>query len=433
MKTEQNQLLEEAVCYFKQRRIYEKIFRMMKQKYESLGHLGGTVVLTKLTKEEKADLSGFMQKDYTENKTISISVSSFEKAMRKSKFETLSLEQILTSYFREPLIGNKEKDRKEQEEKEQFFSEILSTCRESKGTLWLQKILRKERRGYELLMQHYRENRESLKAVLFSVLKAMDNLPVHLNREKKYAIPVFAAKITGDPHFFDAGTLAEKLMVLYLENLFLDQDLWNTEMIEKKTQLFFRAGLLKDDLSNDTLVHGIRAWKSEEELHMGIEGFFREKEPMRLTLRTLANVTCVKAREGKVYVVENPAVFSDLVERYPEKTIICSNGQPRLSTLLLMDLLAKSHEFYYAGDFDPEGLLIAQRLKERYQSKLKLWNYETKWYLQYMSNQTLSDMRLNKLKNLYLDELQEMKGAMLEQKKATYQEAMLEQLKNIGN
>ena len=46
------------------------------------------------------------------------------------------------------------------------------------------------------------------------------------------------------------------------------------------------------------------------------------------------------------------------------------NGQPRLSSLLLLDLFAKAKmEVWYAGDFDPEGLLIAQKLKQYYQGE----------------------------------------------------------------
>ena len=56
-------------------------------------------------------------------------------------------------------------------------------------------------------------------------------------------------------------------------------------------------------------------------------------------------------------------------------------------------LYQEEHEFYYAGDFDPEGLLIAQRLK--------------------------------KLERVRFSELQEIKELMLREKKAAYQEAMM--------
>ena len=59
------------------------------------------------------------------------------------------------------------------------------------------------------------------------------------------------------------------------------------EKYEKKTRLFYQAGLLRDELSNDILVYGIHGILPDGKIHMGIEGFWQEKEPMRLTLHTV--------------------------------------------------------------------------------------------------------------------------------------------------
>lgn len=74
----------------------------------------------------------------------------------------------------------------------------------------------------------------------------------------------------------------------------------------------------------------------------------------------------------QIYLLENPAVFSIFIKKYPKCAAVCVNGQPQLSTLVLLDFLQENYTFYYQGDFDPEGLLIAQRLKERYGEKLSL-------------------------------------------------------------
>ena len=88
-------------------------------------------------------------------------------------------------------------------------------------------------------------------------------------------------------------------------------------------------------------------------------------------------------------------------------------------------MLKEHHTFHYAGDFDPEGLLIAQNLKERYGSKLTLWNYQVEWYEKYLSDTVLEDFRLKKLEKIYLEELQEIKQCMQKEKRAAYQERML--------
>ena len=84
--------------------------------------------------------------------------------------------------------------------------------------------------------------------------------------------------------------------------------------------------------------------------------------------------------------------------------------------------------FYYAGDFDPEGLLIAQRLKQRYGRKLELWNYRVDWYEEYLSEVELNDMRIRKLEQIEMKELEELKKAMCRERRAVYQEAMMEKL-----
>ena len=89
-------------------------------------------------------------------------------------------------------------------------------------------------------------------------------------------------------------------------------------------------------------------------------------------------------------------MFSVLTSRNPACAAVCVSGQPRLATLLLLDFLKENHRFWYAGDFDPEGLLIAQRLKERYGEALDFWKYEVQWYEQYLSSVRLSESRIKK-------------------------------------
>lgn len=119
-------------------------------------------------------------------------------------------------------------------------------------------------------------------------------------------------------------------------------------------------------------------------------------------------------------------MFSVLTSRNPACAAVCVSGQPRLATLLLLDFLKENHRFWYAGDFDPEGLLIAQRLKERYGEALDFWKYEVQWYEQYLSSVRLSESRIKKLEHVYMQELQGIKEGIQKRKRAAYQEAMLQ-------
>ena len=98
-----------------------------------------------------------------------------------------------------------------------------------------------------------------------------------------------------------------------------------------------------------------------------------------------------------------------------------------------MDLFSEDTIFYYAGDYDPEGFQIAERLRERYGNRVKFWNYSKENYKKYLSNVKISDSRLSILSNIQSVELQDIKKTMQEEKKATYQENMLESYQVLEN
>ena len=106
MKAEDKQkLMQECLQYFRERPVYEKLFRKMRGKYESLGHIGGKVVLTGLSLQDKSQLGGFLQKDYAENRSVTISAEAFEICLSKSRFSDISLEELLNAYFGKKLTA----------------------------------------------------------------------------------------------------------------------------------------------------------------------------------------------------------------------------------------------------------------------------------------------------------------------------------------
>ena len=394
-------LLEECIAYFRGRQVYERLFEAVWEKYRSLGHLGGSVTLTGLTEEDAGQLGGFLQKNYAGKRIVTISASALTHALADSRFAALTWEEILQAYFGRPLVS---KSRQKQRE-----------------------CLRTQDEGRVLLMKNYRENPRGLGCVLRKVLDAIPKLPF-LQREgqPKELVAVFAARTTMDPHFFDAGTLGEQLLMAFLRYELPEAAAHGSQSAEEKAALLYRAGLLKDALSNDVMVYGIRALTLDGRCHEGIEGFTARHEPMKLTLMTLGNLKKVLTSGCKiVYIVENPAVFSTLIGAWQDEVIVCGNGQMRLAALVLLDLFDCETHFFYAGDFDPEGLVIAQRLHQRYEGRVHMWNYRRSYYDRYKSDVKLSEKRLKKLGKIELPELAEIREALLSDRRAAYQEAML--------
>ena len=104
--------------------------------------------------------------------------------------------------------------------------------------------------------------------------------------------------------------------------------------------------------------------------------------------------------------------------------LLALHGQLKAASWALLDKLAAGGaKFLYGGDFDPEGLSIANRLLQKY-SGASLWHMTLAEYDE--ASQSLPEERLKKLpENLHLA-LQPLAEAMQRKKKILYQESLIE-------
>ena len=424
--------INEAVEYFKKKPVYEKLFNEFKKKYESHGKIGGIAVLTGLSTGDKEDISGFLMKDFTSEEEVRVSAKLFEKALLKSRFSSLTTLDILTRYFGIKLRTNKEKSEEDVGKRVEYLAELTGYTDKAYIKEWLTGVFCTGADGAVVIARSYNADKSELKIILQKLIKAIPMLPYFQGGKKKELLAVFAAQAAGNPHFFDDNTLAGNLLTAFLRDYFrfgYEDDLSEAE---NRSNVLFKAGLIKDTLSNDVIAYGIRGRCVDGSLHQGMEGFLHQKEPVKLSLLTLANLeeTFTNSVDRRIYIVENPAVFSILTSRFPEKAFICSYGQIRRAVFMLLDLFNKNTVFSYAGDFDPEGLLIAERLKKRYGDRLAFWKYEPDIYLKYMSEEKLTNQRIKKLDGVRDAALLKIAELMREEGRAAYQESMLEEYLN---
>ena len=424
--------INEAVEYFKKKPVYEKLFNEFKKKYESHGKIGGIAVLTGLSTGDKEDISSFLMKDFTSEEEVRVSAKLFEKALLKSRFSSLTTLDIITRYFGIKLRTNKEKSEEDVGKRAEYLAELTGYTDKAYIKEWLTGVFCTGADGAVVIARSYNADKEELKVTLQKLIKAIPMLPYFQGGKKKELLAVFAAQAAGNPHFFDDNTLAGNLLTAFLRDYFrfgYEDDLSEAE---NRSKVLFKAGLIKDTLSNDVIAYGIRGRCVDGSLHQGMEGFLHQKEPVKLSLLTLANLeeTFTNSIDRRVYIVENPAVFSILTSRFPEKSFICSYGQIRRAVFMLLDLFNKNTVFSYAGDFDPEGLLIAEKLKKRYGDRLAFWKYEPDIYLKYMSEEKLTNQRIKKLDGVRDATLLKIAELMREEGRAAYQESMLEEYVN---
>lgn len=424
--TSQSIEIEEALVYFK-KPCFQRLFEQLYQRCFSLGRLGGTVKISHLRADEIDALEGFLQKNYHEKKNLSISVNKIRTALSNTKFRDFSLEEIVIAYFQGSIVSKKEQEQIKRDEFETWFDECIDQYSDTPAAEFLIKIRREHSKPYSMLATDFLRNKDWIDLFFPNVINAINDLPYM--RHEYQRIPIFAARISGNPHFFDVGERA-LLYLMYGICVLTNTQIPKKMNAERRREYLYKAGLLSDDLSNTVLTYGLYGMDLHGIHHAGMEDYVGRKEALTLTISNLTLLQRVWAATGVIYIVENPMIFYWLMEQQKNREmqagIICSAGQPNQAVWILLDLLRHSGtKMFYAGDFDPEGLLIAQRMKERNGDYLELWHYTLDDYEKSKSKITITDKSLKKLQHLSNYELQKIGKRLIECKIAGYQENLL--------
>lgn len=436
-------LIDDCVAYFKGNKGFKRAFEAMRKKYLSLGTLGGTIVIQKLTADEKSALSGLLRKDFSQKNSVAIKMTEFQKALDRTKFGASDFEEVLKLYFEDALVSNSQQQLAYLDKREKYFSSLIKKFDQTPGGNWLEKVIQSKKSGYNIITQKYDSNLQGLDLDLNYICTALNNLPVFKGNHMR--LPVFASKITSNPHALDDGTGCGQLLIFALASYFC---VTKPETRLERSELLYSAGILIDDVSNKVLCSGLKAF-DKYGLHSGWEGFLVSNEAFLATLTNLSSLTKIDSPYKVVFVVENPSVFMSIRDEYSELSagtngkehcetckaeiinvpMICGYGQINMATLALMDLLTENEVIiYYSGDYDPEGLLIADKLKKRYGSKLILWRYSIDDYKKCISQKVASSPRLKQLNNIISTELKQIAEEIAANGLCGYQEQLIDDL-----
>lgn len=428
-----NLLKQECVAYFKACPVFERILKGFWDKYASYGEFSGTVTLHKVSREEMEVLEGFFQHSFHGQKSISISARRFEGALLKSRFHKLSPNEVLESYFKMSLISKKERKEEREGAWQQAFDEAVKEYENKPAAAWIQDTRERKAGGYLYLLKRYRESNEEIdevKQALRFGAKIINELPVRKGQTEYLA--VFAANLTGNPHAFDEGSEGGQFLSQLVEWEIKRQKttLPDGRLFQslKKQRMYLEAGILKDDISNYAVLSGVRVQKKTGEMHKGMDGFLKEAETVQVPLSNIVEWEKIICPDRKIYIVENPSIYAILVQHFQGRSAcMCMNGQPKLSALLVLELLAASGvTVYYAGDFDPEGLLIAQKLKQYYKGELWYWHMQAEDYERSKPKVAISPRRQRMLEKIQDEELVRTAQAILKKGKSGYQENIWE-------
>lgn len=421
-------MLDDCVKYFKENKDFKRLFLELRKKWKTYGKASGFIILKNATEREREAIKLVMGKSYSQA-DIKIKVSEFEAALQETKFKGIGLQELLEAYFSESMVTHKDIRLEKVEKRKKYFTEMQKELTDKYGcdgcTAWLQRTLAEKRYGYNLIVAEYERSRDDLRAMLFHVFQAVRMLQ-SLNR-KKIRLAVLSAEVTSNPHYFDRGSTAGNLLIHVLRYI---NDAPEPQNAEEILELYYLSGIKPDDISSQTVVYGISLYTNKGP-HMAYEAFIKEGEPYHVSLFNLGKIVRADCKSKIVYVVENQMVFSYLCENMAGLPVamMCTSGQMRTASLVLIDLLCESEcKIYYSGDIDPEGLGIADRVISRCPELILPWRMMKEDYEICISNEVLNEARINKLNRIKDRRLQDVVNALRKEKKAGYQELLIESL-----
>lgn len=421
----------ECANYFKSHRCYDRCFRELRKKWESLGRVAGNIVLKDATEEERRAIGRIVGKRILGD-GVKFSFSEFVQGLQKTRYAPVDMKKVLDSYFGETLITKQEAKQETKAQKKNFFEGLCSYFAESSGEesnafLWMKDVITSKKFGYQILVKEYGKNQESAERLGKNVGNALEKLERTKEENIEWPLAVFAAEISGNPHYFDRGTLAGQLLISAIS--------WknNSELPQcayRWRELLLEAGIVPDSVSSFVHAYGLHI-QTTEGYHTAFEAFCNLGEPFVITLENLKNVVGVAAKRNKVYVVENEMVFSYLVNHVSKDraAIVCTSGQPRAVAFELVSFMVDGGmTIYYSGDMDPEGIDIADRLWKQYGDSIRVWRMSPADYENGISREIIDEARMSKLERVENPLLRETVKCLKEKRMSAYQENILDDL-----
>lgn len=415
----------DCLVYFRQCPVWEKVLKGFREKYGSYGRFGGKVVLKNLKSQDIEELEGFFGRSFHGQKSVTVSAEKFRQALEASRYKDITPECLIENFFEEPLLGKQEQKFLREQEKEKIWQKFL---KDYKGTVI--------EPAAELLRNIVKDSENQELAKWEQMLRLGAEMYNHLpyRQDNKLYLAIFAAMLTGNPHAFDNGTVEGNFLYQIIQ---MDLGIRGI-MIEsseifpayKRQKSYLMSGIMLDDISNYAMLYQVQAVKKDGSFHKGMDGFVREQHIVQVPLAVIAEWESLQCPQDEIYIVENPSVFAVLCGKSEAGNIrrayMCMNGQPRLAGLMVLELLAKAGiSVYYAGDLDPEGLLIAQKLSQYYEGEFHYWHMEVADYEKCKSEEVISPRRMKILERITDKRLKQAVEAIRKYGTAGYQEMLV--------
>ena len=413
---------KQASKFLKENKQFNKLLDAMKEKYIRMGKLTGKISVKDLTSEESLALSSIEPEIYGKS-SGDISIKKFVNYFTKGRFEGIDFLEVFNDYYGGTLKTNREDKEEKINKKDDFLNKLIDETKEVHVEIWLKALIEYKKYGYNIFLKQYKDDKNILREIILNLQKAMGL--ISFSAEDGIPLATLSSKTTKDSHYFDIDKCAGKLLLQVLA-YYMEQNM-NYSLEEINEVLSFN-GIIRDEISNSTITAGLFCYDENEEIK-GYKWFRREMEPIILSIHNLKGIKAINAREKSVFIFENPTSFYEVLKECKNlrPSLICISGQPNSSThIILNNLIREGGMIFYAGDFDPEGIIICDNLKKKYGKKLEFMCMDKENYFRIKSENSFED-RVAKLDNIVSEELLDLVSVMREEKNPAYQELLTDE------
>ncbi|TJY42464.1 DUF2399 domain-containing protein [Cohnella pontilimi] len=384
--------MRRAQIYF-DRPGFRRPLKAVWKKYVSLGRIGGQAVVEHVSEAECEALNSFFGWDFRPGDSVPIPLRLFDQELRESAF-AISMLQLHSMLEGTPLLTKSERMLGYGRRWRSLFAKLRETesgsfCR--LGEEWLTLMEQGAGAGYRTLRECYNADPDNALMSLRIVMHALNQLFEEQEgvTNAQIRMPVLAARASGDAHALDLDRPAGRMLIAALRSKVSDipfdeessdgiPDRHDGSATLKLREFYRQFGILDDDLSS--IVH----WFIPE-----------SDKPIVPTVWTLRQVDAEERfpRCSRIYVVENPAVFSAVLDsiRQPvdhsdhaPPALICTSGPASSAAIRWIQRCLEASgpkcQLYYSGDFDVKGLLMGQSLYRMFPEQFAAWRFDVETY-----------------------------------------------------
>lgn len=416
--------VKECAVYFRSGPSWNRMMKEMRKKYKSYGRTGGFVILNDATRLECEAVQKFFG-TFFKTPHIKFSLKQFEDTLQETAFKGVELQTLLEEYFGSTLISNRESKLNLEKKKQDFLLKFMKAYSNKEIQSWIEAMREQKGYGYQLVVTELENSESDISNTFKNVCNAV--LSLCHDKERTYPLAVFSAQLTTDPHYFDKEKLAGRLLLHALS--FLQEKTFPKSMGDI-LEVYYQSHIIPDNISSFTAQIGLQLLQNGSE-HPAYKYFREHGEECLLAVSNLNQIDGADCKTKKVYIVENQMVFSHLcnVAREKQASLICTSGQLKTASYLLLDLLYQSGcNMYYSGDFDPEGILIADKLLRRYEGGLHLWRFSLEDYNSISFSNEIEKTRMAKLNQVKDINMLRLAEEMKRVGRSAYQELLLDKL-----